>query len=123
MDETRRITIERYPDTVTVKLGQHELARSQSAVVLREKGYAPVFYLPPEDVARDALTPSPRTTHCPYKGDATYVSYAGPGDPVENIAWSYPNPLAAVAEIAGRIAFYASKCEISPQLSDQTEPC
>ncbi|MGI9409529.1 MAG: DUF427 domain-containing protein [Hyphomicrobiaceae bacterium] len=120
MDGTRRITIERFPDTVTVTLGQHELARSQSAVVLREEGHDPVFYLPPEDIARDAYAPSSHKTHCPYKGDATYLSWAGPGGPVENIAWFYQDPLDQVAEIAGRIAFYPTKCEIRPSLSDDS---
>ena len=112
MDGTRRITIERFPELVTVTIGQSEVARSRSAVVLAEEGYDPVFYLPAEDVALDRLSPSTHKTHCPYKGDASYFSWTGPGEPLENVAWSYQDPLAAVTEIAGRIAFYPTKCEI-----------
>ncbi len=121
MAGSRRISIERFADTVTVTLGQRQLARTQSALVLREEGYAPVFYLPPNDVDLTELQPSEHKSHCPYKGDATYLSLVGPDQSVENIAWSYAKPLASVAEIAGQIAFYATKCEISPKLADAPE--
>ena len=121
MDGSRRITIEPFAGTVTVTLGQQELARSQSALVLKEEGYDPVFYLPPADVALDAFSPSQHQSHCPYKGDAAYFNWSGPGDPVDNIAWSYRHPIASVAEIVDRIAFYPAKCEIKPDLSGSSK--
>lgn len=82
------------------------LARSDRPVLLFETDLPTRYYLPPEDVALDLLDPTPNTSLCPYKGIAdSYWTYPGPA-PLRNVAWSYSRPFGAVANIAGRIAFY-----------------
>jgi uncharacterized protein (DUF427 family) len=54
------------------------------------------------------------STHCPYKGDASYFSIlAKDGTRIENAVWSYETPFPAMKEIAGYLAFYPNKVEIS----------
>jgi uncharacterized protein (DUF427 family) len=62
----------------------------------------------------DRLVRTDRSTHCPYKGDASYFSIlAQDGTPIENAVWSYETPFPAMHEIAGYLAFYPNKVEIS----------
>ena len=49
---------------------------------------------------------SETTSHCPWKGDASYYSLVVGGETNEDAAWYYPSPKAAAAEIEGRVAFW-----------------
>ena len=111
MNAQHRITIEPAATAISVHAGARQLARSDAALVLRENGYAPVYYVPRGDVDMTALSPAQHATHCPYKGDASYFDLAG-AEAIANIAWSYETPLDSVAAITGHLAFYADKCDI-----------
>jgi uncharacterized protein (DUF427 family) len=66
------------------------------------------------DVVQDRLTRTDTSTYCPFKGDASYYSVTtSAGDTVEDAIWTYDQPYPAVAEIAGHVAFYPNKAEIS----------
>jgi uncharacterized protein (DUF427 family) len=58
------------------------------------------------------LKRSERTTHCPYKGDASYYSVVADGKMLENSSWTYETPFPAMAEISGHLAFYPDKVKI-----------
>jgi hypothetical protein len=57
------------------------------------------------------LVTSSGSSWCEFKGDAKYWSLDVRGRTAENAAWSYPAPSAAFAEIAGYLAFYASRVD------------
>ncbi|MEU8708075.1 DUF427 domain-containing protein [Streptomyces sp. NPDC048565] len=80
------------------------LAESRRPLVLRETGCPDRYYLPPEDVRTELLTPSDTRTHCPFKGDASYWSLPGAAD----LVWGYPEPKEAVAAIKDHYCFYAT---------------
>ena len=94
---------------VVVRWRGQVVVDTEKAVELREGSYPPVLYLPREDADMALMTPSPRHTTCPHKGVASYFSLAD-GD---NAVWSYETPKPDVAAIAGRLAFYPDKVEIS----------
>jgi hypothetical protein len=52
------------------------------------------------------LEPSTGSTHCPWKGDASYYHVAVGGTCNEDAAWYYPNPYDAASAIKGYIAFW-----------------
>ncbi|MBX9740576.1 MAG: DUF427 domain-containing protein [Beijerinckiaceae bacterium] len=107
------IEIEPAEDWVRVLWGQHEVASTGRALVLREGSYAPVFYIPRDDARMELFEPTPRRTTCPYKGQASYFSLASAdGKRDENAVWSYEQPDPAVAAIAGHLAFYADRVVI-----------
>ncbi|HTX63108.1 MAG TPA: DUF427 domain-containing protein, partial [Acidimicrobiales bacterium] len=90
------------------------VADSARVLVLREADYPPVFYLPFEDIDRALLHRSETTSHCPYKGHASYFSVVLPdGKEVADALWTYERPYEAVAEIAGHAAFYPDRVRIS----------
>jgi uncharacterized protein (DUF427 family) len=91
------------------------VAQSERALRLQEADYPPVIYFPPEDVDLAVLKRTSRSSHCPYKGDASYFSIGAAGSPAgENAAWGYEQPYDAVAAIRGRLAFYADRVEVGP---------
>jgi uncharacterized protein (DUF427 family) len=108
------ITISPSRSRVRVRLGGDVLAETADALALKESTYPVVHYIPRNAVQMDRLVKTDRSTHCPYKGDASYFSIVGKdGTRVENAVWSYETPFPAMKEIAGYLAFYPNKVEIS----------
>jgi len=87
------------------------LAESNNAFCMTESTYDPVFYIPKEDVRLELLEATDHSTHCPFKGDASYWSIASGGATAVNAVWSYETPFDEVAEITGAMAFYTSKVD------------
>ncbi|SFT94621.1 DUF427 domain-containing protein [Halomonas saccharevitans] len=102
-----RITLHPHARRVRVVIDGTLIADTTRAIELRETGYPPRQYLPRDDVRMDLLTPSETTTHCPFKGDASYFAFGE----YEDVAWSYENPLASIQEIEGRVVFYQGVSE------------
>ncbi len=81
----------------TVSVGDHVIADSTNAVVVKEVGrgvYDPVVYFPREDVEMDALVRVDKSTHCPLKGDTEYFDIVLKGgvvgdERIPEAAWSY----------------------------------
>lgn len=111
------IDVEPAGDRVVVRAGRHVVADSERALVLREAGCPPVYYLPSSDVRPGALRPSPTRTHCPYKGEASYYSVVTDDGVIADAAWRYSEPYPDVAAIAGHLAFYPERVVISVEQS------
>jgi len=105
------ITIAPADAHVRVTFAGKTIADTTRALKLKEAGYAPVFYIPREDVAMDALMRTDRHTHCPYKGDASYFSIETNGRRADNAVWSYEQPYPAVNAIKGLLAFYPHRVD------------
>jgi uncharacterized protein (DUF427 family) len=109
------IRIEPNPRRVRVRLGGKVVADTRRALTLYETTYRPVHYVPRADADMSLLTRTDRHTRCPYKGEASYYTVAADGRAAENAVWSYEQPIAQVAEIAGYLAFYPNRVEISEE--------
>jgi uncharacterized protein (DUF427 family) len=104
-----KVTTHRTTQHVVVTLGGEVLADSRRAVALEETGLPTRYYLPREDVRTELLTPSATTSHCPFKGDATYLSAAG----AEDAFWLYEAPSEEAAlPIAGRLAPWPGRVDV-----------
>lgn len=77
------------------------IANSDDTVVVEGN-----HYFPPSDVDQSKLLPSDTSTHCPWKGDASYYSIEVDGDTNTDAAWFYPAPKEAAQHIKDRIAFW-----------------
>jgi uncharacterized protein (DUF427 family) len=108
------ITISPSQSRVRVRFGGDVIADTADALDLKESTYPVVHYVPRGAVQMDRLLKTAHSTHCPYKGDASYFSIVGKdGTRIENAVWSYETPFPAMKEIAGYLAFYPNKVEIS----------
>jgi uncharacterized protein (DUF427 family) len=77
------------------------LAESDDSVVVEGN-----HYFPRESVKDEVLTPSTRTSVCPWKGTASYFSVVVDGQTNTDAAWYYPEPHEAAVEITDRFAFW-----------------
>lgn len=96
---------------VVVWFNGEVIADSTDAIRVLETSHPPVFYIPGSDTNMDYLFPTLATSWCEYKGRATYWTVAVGELQAIDAAWSYPNPVGAYRELAGRFAFYPSRME------------
>ncbi|MGC0363868.1 uncharacterized protein (DUF427 family) [Rhodococcus sp. 27YEA15] len=91
---------------VEVFIGGVKVADTRVPVLLFETRLPARYYIRQADVDFTHLRETTLSTTCPYKGDARYWTYEN-GDLVEeNVVWSYPTPLASVANITDYVSFY-----------------
>jgi uncharacterized protein (DUF427 family) len=104
------------PAAVRIRVGEHVLAETRRGLTLLEGRYPAVVYVPREDVRMERLRRVDHSTHCPFKGDATYFDFGdhaqeGPAS-VAQVAWSYEDPFDQMETIRGHLAFYADRAII-----------
>lgn len=97
---------ENVPQRVRAVLNGETVADSRNMKLLHETGLLPVYYFPQEDVRSDLLTPTEHTTHCPFKGDASYWSARVGERTAENAVWGYPTPIETSPPLEGYVALY-----------------
>ena len=113
-DATHPITVKPTGSRVTVRVGGVTVAESDSALSLAEASYPVVQYIPLADVDQKLLSRTDSHTYCPFKGEASYYSLQTPDGTTEtDLIWTYETPYDAVAEIAGHVAFYPNRAEIT----------
>lgn len=105
------ITVEPGRAALRVTVGGLVIAESSRALVLREAGYPPVYYIPREDTDMAQLVRSDHETYCPYKGDCNYFSIPAGGDKALNAVWTYEHPFDAVSSIRDHLAFYPDRVD------------
>lgn len=96
---------------VKVVLGGETVAETTRAHFLFETGLPTRYYIPPEDVRTDLLTPVSTTTRCPYKGIASYWTATIGDRTFENIVWGYPDPVPECPNVKDLMCFYNEKVD------------
>ena len=86
---------------VQAKWNGDVIADSDDTVVVENN-----HYFPRGDVKMDRLVPSDTTSHCPWKGEASYYSIKADGVTNADAAWTYKDPKDEAKEIKDRIAFW-----------------
>lgn len=113
MSQGHTITIEPTDERVVVRIDGVTVAESDRALVLRETGLPPRYYLPREDIDAELLEPTDRSTTCQFKGQASYWSVRVGHTVHDNIAWAYEEPIPRSEAIRGRVAFYNDRVELT----------
>ena len=98
------------------------MADTRRPVALFETGLPPRWYLPADDVRGDVLEPSDTVTSCPYKGTARYWHVRAGDGLLRDLAWSYPEPIPEQPRIAGLVAFFDERVEVTLDGEVQTPP-
>jgi uncharacterized protein (DUF427 family) len=91
---------------VVVRFNGEVVADTRAALELKEARYPAVLYIPRGDARMTHFTRTAHSTHCPYKGDASYFDLGAAGLGVANAVWSYEQPFPAMAAIKEHLAFY-----------------
>ncbi len=93
---------------VRVTFRGEQIADTRDALEMKEGDYPAVYYIPRRDVRMERLEHTAHTTHCPYKGHASYYSLdEGPA----NAVWSYERPYEDIPEIKDLLAFYPDRVD------------
>lgn len=99
------------PEHVVVRFAGTTVAESRASLRALETSHAPVYYLPPADVATRFLIPIDRRTFCEFKGVAAYADLAVADRRSHAACWWYPRPARGFEAIAGWMAFYPSRVD------------
>ena len=108
-NQNHLMVIKDVPRRIRIYHGAALLADTNHALRVLEIGksvYDPVLYVPEADL-KTRLGHVDRSTHCPIKGDASYVSHDG-----EEIGWVYKVPIDMARQLAAHYAFWPSKVRI-----------
>jgi len=109
-----RVDALRSTQTVRIELDGTVLASSDSPVLVFETGLPTRYYFNRTDVSFEHLRATDTVTACPYKGKTSaYWSIQIGEDLHKDLAWSYDFPTRELLPIAGLIAFYNEKVDIT----------
>jgi uncharacterized protein (DUF427 family) len=103
---------------IVVEAEGQEIARSTDAIRVLETASPPTFYIPKSAINMKVLEQSDHTTHCEWKGKASYWDLKTDDIWIQNAAWSYEMPKEAFRDIKGYLCFYPSKvtCKVDGEL-------
>ncbi|MCP5057183.1 MAG: DUF427 domain-containing protein [bacterium] len=88
------------------------IAESQQAVRLLEGNYAAALYFPQADVRMDLLRKSSHSTHCPFKGDASYWSIGNDPGAGKNAVWGYEAPFDQMLGLKDLVSFSTDRVDV-----------
>jgi uncharacterized protein (DUF427 family) len=111
-DPYHRVDVVNTSRQVRVALGRTVLADSGRTRVIFETGLPPRWYFPSADVTAE-LVPSELRTVCAYKGEAEYHSVRLGDELYENLAWTYTRPRHDAAGVAGYVAFFNERVDVT----------
>lgn len=97
---------------VEVRTGGETVASTKRAKVLLETGLPPRYYVPRDDVRSELLEPTETSSHCPFKGQASYWSVRTGDGVVADLAWSYEEPIPDATPIAGHVCFFNERVDV-----------
>ena len=106
-----RVDAVRSTRRVVVELDGVTLADSSSPVMVFETGLPTRYYLNRTEIDFTTLEPTDTVSACPYKG--TTSGYWSARSGTKDVAWAYDFPTRQLLPIAGLVAFYNEKVDIT----------
>lgn len=99
-----------------VEVAGQVLVDTDDTVIVFETALAPRLYVAPQLVRTDPLHKTATSTYCNYKGYATYWAVTVGDTTVEDVAWSYPDPMPETMGIKGYFSFDPDRAEVFAEL-------
>ncbi|MCS6939412.1 MAG: DUF427 domain-containing protein [Roseiflexaceae bacterium] len=96
---------------IRVVFGGVTIADTRRALRVLETSHPPTYYIPPDDVRMEHLTPTNKRSFCEFKGMAGYYTVQVGEKRAENAAWFYARPSPGYEALAGYIAFYPGRMD------------
>ncbi|HEY8057242.1 MAG TPA: DUF427 domain-containing protein [Acidimicrobiales bacterium] len=101
-----------------VEVAGTTLVDTDDTRILFETALGPKLYVDPALVRTDLLQRSDTTSYCNYKGHATWWSAVVDGTVVEDVAWTYEDPLPESVAIEGFFSFDPEAAHVDAELPD-----
>ncbi len=101
---------------LTVEAGGTTLVDTTDTLIVYETSLDPRLYVDRRHVRMDLLEQSPTETYCPYKGTASYWSARLPDGILQDVAWSYEDPLPESVPLGGFLSFDDSRVTLHHDL-------
>lgn len=111
-DPHQRIDVLASSRHVRVEIDGVIVAETRRPHLLFETSLPTRYYIPREDVRMELLTPTRHSSQCPYKGVAQYWSATLGDRTVENIVWSYSDPIPENPKIRGLLSFFNERVDM-----------
>jgi uncharacterized protein (DUF427 family) len=105
------IYFEDFPRRIRAELGGEIVIDTEGAILLHETGLKPALYVPVDDVRAGTLDRTDHTTHCPFKGDASYRTITVDDGVAANALWVYDAPLERAAWLEGYAGVYLDRLD------------
>jgi uncharacterized protein (DUF427 family) len=99
-----------------VEVAGTALVDTYDTVILFETAIDPRLYVDPAHVRTDLLRRTGTETYCNYKGVATYWAAMVGDEVVEDVAWSYEDPLPESSPIGGFLSFDQDRVAVAAEL-------
>ncbi len=98
---------EDFPRRVRSVFGGETVMDTHRGKLLHETGLLPQLYVPRQDVRAELLgKKAQHTTHCPFKGTASYWTIRVGERTATNAVWAYPQPYEAARWLRDYLALY-----------------
>ncbi|MBF4161065.1 DUF427 domain-containing protein [Nocardioides acrostichi] len=124
-DYPRPPRLERTDERIEIVLGGTSIATTSDGWRVLETSHPPTYYLPSSAFAPGVLRPTFGSSHCEWKGAASYFDLAAAEDgPVlaERAAWTYPDPTPAFADLAGAVSVMPAAVEAAYVDGERVRP-
>jgi uncharacterized protein (DUF427 family) len=96
---------------VRVIFGGVVIAETRRPARVLETSHPPVFYIAPDDIRLEHLTPTARSSFCEWKGNASYCDVHVGEKLARDAAWTYRSPTEAFVSIRDWVAFYPGRMD------------
>lgn len=100
-----------FPRRIRALLAGQTVLDSERAMLLHESNIFPVLYVPVDDISMELFTKTDLTTHCPFKGDASYWTITVGDRIAENAAWGYEAPISGASWLRGYVAIESNRMD------------
>jgi uncharacterized protein (DUF427 family) len=114
--------LERVSKRIQIVFNGVTIADTKEAWRVLETSHPPVYYLPPQDIRMEYLSPGNGRSLCEWKGQAQYWSIIVGDKQAANVGWYYPNPTAPFAAIKNHVAFYAGPMDACYVAGERVRP-
>ena len=110
-DFPRPPAVERVLERVTVTFAGRRIADTEHCLRLCETASPPSYYIPRADIAMDHLRRCAGSSHCEWKGRASYFDLVVDGRVSRQAAWSYEQIAGEYRVLLDHLAFYVSRTD------------
>ncbi|GAA4121444.1 DUF427 domain-containing protein [Nocardioides fonticola] len=110
-DYPRPPALETSSESIEIWLGGERIAATTRSWRVLETSHPPTYYLPAEAFADGVLRPAAGSSHCEWKGQASYYDLVTAEQVAPRAAWTYLDPTPRFVDIAGAVAVMAAQVD------------